>query len=94
MRLAVCGCLAISLVYVAPAAAITLSSKEWNAFSCVLKKARTMGNPEVAANFAIDECPTPGLTEAQKKRVVDLVIRRLMRESGLKCIGTGCGDGE
>lgn len=94
MRLAVYGCLAISLVYVAPAAAITLSSKEWNAFSCVLKKARTMGNPEVAANFAIDECPTSGLTEAQKKRVVDLVIGRLMRERGLKCIGTGCGDGE
>ncbi|ESX82555.1 hypothetical protein X756_30525 [Mesorhizobium sp. LSHC412B00] len=42
-----------------------------------------MGNPEVAANFVIDECPTP-----------DLAIGRLMSESGLKCIGTGCGDGE
>lgn len=94
MRLILSACISFSLVYVAPAAAITLSSKEWKAFSCVLKRARSMGNPEVAANFAIDECPTQGLTEAQKKRVVDLVIGRMMRERGLKCIGTGCGDGE
>lgn len=94
MRLVLAVCLSLGLVYSGPAGAITLSNKEWKTFSCVLKKARTMGNPEVAANFAIDECPTQGLTKAQKERVVDLVIRRLMRESGLKCIGTGCGDGE
>jgi len=94
MRLVLSVCLSLGLAYVTPASAVTLSNKEWKIFSCVLKNARPMGNPEVAANFAIDECPTQGLTKAQKERVVDLVIRRLMRERGLKCIGTGCGDGQ
>ena len=75
-----------------PAEAITLSSKEWKVFSCVLKKAGDMGNPEVAANYAIDECPTQGLSTAQKERIIHLAIRRMMRESGLTCIGTGCGE--
>ncbi|CCV15012.1 exported hypothetical protein [Mesorhizobium sp. STM 4661] len=60
MRLVLSVCLFLGLVYAAPTAAITLSKKEWKTFSCVLSKARKMGNPEVAANYAIDECPTEG----------------------------------
>lgn len=77
-----------------PASAITLSKKEWKAFSYVLSKARDQGNPDVAAGYAIDECPTEGLRDAQKERIRDLVTRRLMEEYGLTCLGTGCGGGE
>lgn len=76
------------------ASAITLSNKEWKAFSCVLSKARDQGNPDVAADYAIDECPTDGLSDPQKERIRDLVTRRLMKEYGLTCLGTGCGDGK
>ncbi|TPM34471.1 hypothetical protein [Mesorhizobium sp. B2-3-5] len=93
MRLALSVCLSASLFYVAPAGAITLSNKEWKAFSCVLSKARNHGNPDVAAGYAVDECPTEGLSEAQKERIRDLVTRRLMREYGMTCLGTGCGPG-
>lgn len=93
MRLVLSICISLSLVHVAPAAAITLSNKEWKAFSCTLNKARNQGNPDVAANSAIDECSTEGLTDAQKERITDLVIRRLMREYGMTCLGTGCGPG-
>ncbi|ESX87052.1 hypothetical protein X754_28635 [Mesorhizobium sp. LNJC403B00] len=86
--------LSLGLVYAVPASAITLSKKEWKAFSCVLSKARDQGNPDVAAGYAIDECPTEGLSDAQKERIRDLVTRRLMKEYGLTCIGTGCGGGE
>ncbi|QKD02978.1 hypothetical protein [Mesorhizobium loti] len=92
MRLVLSICISLSLVYVAPAAAITLSNKEWKAFSCVLSKARDQGNPDVAAGYAIDECPTEGLSDAQKERIRDLVTRRLMKEYGLTCLGTGCGE--
>jgi hypothetical protein len=94
MRLVLSVCLSLSFVNVAPASAVTLSSKERKAYSCILKKARNKGNPDVAAYFAVDECPTQGLSDVQKKRVVDLVIDRLMKEYGLKCLGTGCGDGQ
>jgi len=82
-------CLGLNTV---SASAITLTNKEWKAFSCVLKKARNQGNPDVAASYAIDECPTEGLNEVQKERIRDLVTRRLMKENGMTCLGTGCGE--
>ncbi|QKC96060.1 hypothetical protein EB231_16165 [Mesorhizobium sp. NZP2298] len=90
VRLVLLAFLLVGL-HVTPAVAITLSAKEWRAFSCVLKKARNQGNPDVAAGYAIDECPTGGLNEAQKERVRNLVTRRLMKEYGMTCLGTGCG---
>jgi hypothetical protein len=78
--------------HIAPAYAAPLSAKEKKAYACVLKQAHNeTGNPEVAAYYAAESCPMQGLKEAQRRRVIDMTIRQLMKEYGMECIGTGCG---
>jgi hypothetical protein len=64
MRLALSACLCFSLVSVAPAAA--LPKQEWKAVSCILERTRDQGNPEVAVDYALDDCPTEGFSQADQ----------------------------
>lgn len=92
MRLLAFAALVLAVVSSVPAQAAQLSAKETAAYACVLKQARVeTGNPMVATYAAADTCPMEGLGEAQKQRIIDMTIRRLMKEYGMTCIGTGCG---
>lgn len=59
---------------------------------CVLAEAQTsgLGNPVVAAYNAADQCPAPGLSEEEREQAIGTVVRQLMKEGGMGCIGTGC----
>lgn len=92
MRLLAFTALVLAVVPSVPAQAAQLSAKEKAAYACVLKQARVeTGSPMVATYAAADTCPMKGLREVQKQRIIDMTIRRLMKEYGMTCIGTGCG---
>jgi hypothetical protein len=69
-----------------------LTTSEKAAYTCVLEKAQTEdGNPVAAAYNTMEICPMSGMTDVQIVMIVDLTVRKLMDEYGMKCIGTGCG---
>jgi hypothetical protein len=91
MRLVAFTGLALAVASSVSAQAVQLPAREKTAYACVLKQARVeTGNPMVATYAAADTCPMKGLREAQKQRIIDMTIRRLMKEYGMTCIGTGC----
>ena len=59
---------------------------------CVLAEAQAsgLGNPVVAAYNAADQCASPGLSEEEREQAIGTVVRQLMKEGGMGCIGTGC----
>lgn len=84
--------IAAVLLMAIPASAASLSRSEKAALACVLKAAKTEpGNPMVKASNGAEKCPMGGLSQAERDKVVDLATRRLMRNTGQRCIGTGCG---
>lgn len=84
--------IATALVLATPASAASLSRQEKAAYACVLKAAKTeLGNPMVKASNAAEKCRMDGLSQAQKEKVIGQATRRLMRNTGQRCIGTGCG---
>lgn len=59
---------------------------------CVLAEAQAsgLGNPVVAAYNAADQCASPGLSEEEREQAIGLVVRQIMEEVDMQCIGTGC----
>ncbi len=68
------------------------SDSEARFYQCVLDDARTTGagNPMVAAYNSADNCSSEGLTEAEREQVIGAVVRQIMNDVGMGCIGTGC----
>ena len=75
------------------AAVASPSDSEARFYQCVLDDARAsgFGNPMVAAYNSADKCSSEGLTEAEREQVIGAVIRQIMKDVGMGCIGTGCG---
>lgn len=59
---------------------------------CVLAEAQAsgLGNPMVAAYNAADQCPSPGLSDEEREQQIGTVVRQIMNDVGMGCIGTGC----
>ena len=82
----------LALFFLSPIQSAELTTGEKAAYTCVLEKARAEdGNPVVAAYNATESCLMSGMSEVQIEMIVDLAVRKLMDEYGMKCIGTGCG---
>lgn len=74
------------------AAVASPSNSEARFYQCVLDDARTSGsgNPMVAAYNSADKCSSEGLTEVEREQVIGAVVRQIMNDLGMGCIGTGC----
>lgn len=59
---------------------------------CVLAEAQAsgLGNPMVAAYNAAEQCPSPGLSDEEREQQIGTVVRQIMNDVGVGCIGTGC----
>lgn len=73
-------------------AASTRNVAEERFRQCVLAEAQAsgLGNPMVAAYNAADQCPSPGLSDEEREQQIGTVVRRIMNDVGMGCIGTGC----
>lgn len=73
-------------------AASKRSAAEDRLRQCVLAEARAsdFGNPMVAAYNAADQCPSPGVSEEEREQIIGTVVRQIMNDVGVGCIGTGC----
>lgn len=74
------------------AAVASPAESEARFYQCVLDDARASGsgNPVVAAYSSADKCSSEGLTEAEREQVIGAVVRQIMKDVGMGCVGTGC----
>lgn len=75
------------------AAVASPAESEARFYQCVLDDARASGsgNPVVAAYNSADKCSSEGLSEREREKVIDAVVRQIMKDVGMACIGIGCG---